>query len=89
MTIFKKFALQDNFVFTNGQQAVFSSDGFYKTEDESEIAQLSPIYTQVEEADMPKADPKEKLIVPAATGALAVKTGMASSATLSAAVKTN
>lgn len=76
--IFKKTYMQGNFIFSNGQQAVFT-DGYYETEDEIEIEALSKIYQKVEEkseAPKPEAPVQET-----------AKTGMISSASISSLVK--
>lgn len=79
--IFKKSALQGNFIFSNGQPATFV-DNYYETEDETEIAQLDRIYEKVSA----KA-PSEKAEV--APKAAVAKTGMASSASVAAVTKAN
>jgi hypothetical protein len=78
--IFKKSAMQGNFIFSNGQPATFV-DNYYETEDEAEIAQLDRIYEKVSA----KA-PVEKAEVSASKVAVA-KTGMASSASVAAVTK--
>lgn len=79
--IFKKTPLQGNFIFSNGEQALFVN-GHYETEDEARIAQLEKIYEKV---DSLPAQEEEK--VPAEKPA--VTKGIASSATLAALTKSN
>lgn len=79
--IFKKTPLQGNFIFSDGQQALFAK-GYFETEDESQIQQLKKIYEEVKEIPQESAG-KE---APAESAALA---GMASSATLAALTKAN
>ena len=80
MAIFKKSAIQGNFILSNGTPIVFVAN-HYETEDENIIAQISPIYEQVESApDAPAAKKQEAPAAPALKG-------MASSATLVTASK--
>lgn len=77
--IFKKTPLQGNFIFSNGEQALFVN-GHYKTEDESQIAQLEKIYEKVDSIPAQEEIKEEKP---------AVTKGIASSATLAALTKSN
>ena len=81
MAIFKKSAVQGNFVLTNGVQVLFDADGFYETEDENECNQLGAVYEEVKA----KLQPEEK--AEEAPVAVAANVGAASSATLKALVK--
>ncbi len=77
--IFKKSAMQGNFIFSNGQPATFV-DNYYETEDEAEIAQLDRIYEKVSaKAPVAQAQSAPKVAV--------AKTGMASSASVAAVTK--
>ena len=78
--IFKKTAMQGNFILSNGNQILFKNS-HYETQDDVEIAQLTPIYEVVTEQSA-----IEVPIDPKPIAALA-KTGMASSATLLANTK--
>lgn len=77
--IFKKTPLQGNFIFSNGEQALFVG-GHYETEDESRIAQLEKIYEKADALPAQEETPVEKP---------AVTKGIASSATLAALTKSN
>lgn len=77
--IFKKTPLQGNFIFSNGEQALFVN-GHYETEDEAQIAQLEKIY---EKADALPAQEESNEEKPAVTK------GIASSATLASLTKSN
>lgn len=77
--IFKKTPLQGNFIFSNGEQALFVN-GHYETEDESQISQLEKVYAK---ADALPAQEEIKEEKPALTK------GTASSATLAALTKSN
>jgi hypothetical protein len=77
--IFRKTALQGGACLADGTRIDFDSNGFYETEIESVIAQLSPIYEEV--SDKPEA-PKQ-----VQASQQAVKAGMASSASLTAITK--
>ncbi len=76
--IFKKSQLQGNFIFSNGEQALFVG-GYYETEDEAQIAQMKNIYETV--------DSKEVKAVEKKSEAVATKTGTISSASLAALAK--
>lgn len=79
--IFKKTAVQGNFILSNGNQILFK-DSRYETEDENEIAQLSPIY-EVAGKEEVEAAPAELDPVPAQQAT----TGMKSSVTIQAVTK--
>lgn len=79
--IFKKTAVQGNFILSNGNQILFK-DSRYETKDEAEIAQLSAIYEVVGE-DEAEIAPAEKDPVPVAIA----QTGMKSSATITSVTK--
>jgi hypothetical protein len=72
--IFKKSAMQGNFILSNGNQCLFK-DSHYETQDENEISQLSAIYQIVE-----KTEPAESELSPKPAEIAAV--GMKSSASL-------
>lgn len=74
--IFKKSAIQGNFILSSGEQILFV-DNHFETEDENIISQLKPIYEAVES----KPEVVEK---PKAAPALR---GMASSASIAAVTK--
>ena len=77
--IFKKTPLQGNFIFSNGEQALFVN-GHYETEDEARIAQLEKIYEKADALPAQEEVPAEKP---------AITKGIASSATLAALTKSN
>ena len=78
--IFKKSAMQGNFIFSNGEQALFVN-GYYETEDAVQISQLEKIYEKVE--SKPEAAQEKESAQPAVTK------GTASSATLAALTQAN
>lgn len=73
--IFKKTALQGNFIFSNGEQALFVN-GYFETEDAAQIAQLEKLYE--------KTDSKEAVEKEAPKEQPAVTKGIASSTTIAA-----
>lgn len=83
MALFKKFQLQGNFILTDGNQILFDADGYYETEDEAEIAQLKPVYSQVKEREVKAA---AKVAPKAPASALA---GIKTSGTVEAAAPTS
>ena len=76
--IFKKTAMQGNYVLANGNLIIFK-DGLYETESENEIEQLSPVYAEAsaEEAIAETAPAETKT-----ESEPAVTTGMRSSVSL-------
>lgn len=79
MAIFKKSVVQGNFVLASGVQVFFDAAGYYETENENEIEQLSAIYEQVEAR---KVEEVSEEVAP-----VAVKVGTISSATLKSLAK--
>ena len=72
--IFKKTAMQGNYVLANGNLIIFK-DGLYETESENEIEQLSPVYAEEAIAETAPAETKTE-------SEPAVTTGMRSSVSL-------
>jgi len=77
--IFRKTAMQGGACLADGTRIDFDSTGHYETKNEAVIAQLSPVYEIVSEK------PAATKQIPAAQ--TAVKTGMASSASLAVITK--
>jgi hypothetical protein len=77
--IFKKTAMQGNFILSNGNAIVFK-DSHYETQDENEISQLSAIYESVEKIAVTEAEADPK---PASQA----QVGMKSSVTIQAVTK--
>lgn len=67
MTIFKKTGVQGNFVFSDGTSAIFQS-GFYETDSESEISQLSKLYEIVESKEVESKDAEDAPVALPTTG---------------------
>jgi len=83
MTIFKKTLAQGNFILSNGQQCLFDAEGYFETENENVIEQLTGTYEIVDsrEVTVEQEAPDQKQ----ATST----TGAKSSVTLNKLTKTN
>lgn len=81
--VFQKTCMQGNFVFANGERAIFT-DGSYETSDEAEIKQLKQVYA-VADGLPEKLAEKQPAASPAR--ASAGVSGAVSSATLAAVSK--
>ncbi len=52
MTIFKKTLAQGNFILSNGQQCLFDAEGYFETESENVIEQLTGTYEIVDSREV-------------------------------------
>lgn len=68
MTIFKKTLAQGNFILSNGVQCLFDADGYFETESENVIEQLSGTYEVVDVRPADQETTQEKAQAKVATG---------------------